>query len=64
MASKDIELKVVMENLPIGAGENELVAEIQTMLQREYADGVKVNVSVVNQASVTEQPKKAKAANG
>ena len=48
MASKDIELKVAFVNLPIGAGENELVAEIQTMLQREYADGVKVCVSLLD----------------
>jgi hypothetical protein len=61
MASKDVELKVVMENLPIGAGENELVAEVQSLLQGEYADGVKVTVSVTAPA---EQPKKAKAANG
>ncbi len=53
MASKTMELKVVMDNLPIGAGENEIVAEIQGMLQREYADGVKVNVSLVD------KPKKA-----
>ena len=53
MASKLVELKVVMDNVPIGAGDNELVAEIQKMLQREYADGVKVNVSVL------EKPKKA-----
>ena len=53
MASKYIELKVALENVPIGAGENELASEIQVMLQREYADGVKVVVSVI------ERPKKA-----
>lgn len=53
MASKTVELKIVLENVPIGAGENELVAEIQDMLQREYADGVKVS------ASWSEKPKKA-----
>ncbi len=53
MASKTVELKIVMENLPIGAGDNELIAEIRAMLQREYADGVKVNVSI------PEKPKKA-----
>jgi hypothetical protein len=53
MANKLIELKVVLDNLPIGAGENELIKEIRDMIQREYADGVKVSVSVI------EPPKKA-----
>jgi hypothetical protein len=56
MASKTMELKVVMDNLPIGCGENELVAEVQKMLQREYSDGVKVNVSL------QDKPKKDKTA--
>jgi hypothetical protein len=48
MASKYVELKVAMDNVPIGAGENELIAEIQKMLQKEYADGVKITVSVID----------------
>ena len=52
MASKLVELRIAMDNLPIGAGENELVAEIQAMLQREYADGVKVSVSLMQKCGV------------
>lgn len=52
MASKDVEIRITLENLPIGALENELCAEISAMLQKEYADGVKVTVTV------PEKPKK------
>lgn len=53
MASKDVELKIVMENVPIGAMDNEMAREIQVMLQAQYADGVKVTVTI------PEKPKKA-----
>jgi hypothetical protein len=60
MASKDVELKVTLENVPIGAGENELAAEIQIMLQKEYADGVKVSVIVIDKPKAdADKPKKA-----
>lgn len=44
--SKSVELKIVMDNLPDEADPAPLAAEVQAMLAREYADGVKVNVSV------------------
>jgi hypothetical protein len=62
MSSKMIELKVAMDNLPIGCGENELIAEVQKMLQKEYSDGVKVSVSVIDKPKPVEAKKAEKSA--
>lgn len=43
-----IEIKVVMDNMPVGSIPNAVAAEIQAMLHKEYADGVLVNVSVTD----------------
>jgi hypothetical protein len=49
--SKSINLTIIMNGLPDGCVGQGLAAEIQAMLQKEYADGVEIFASVASEKS-------------